>query len=392
VSDDPFFALPQDATWNACIGRQGDELHYLDGYIEAASELANAVIEKNMLGKRDTLVLPILYNARHAVELLLKYVANQLVECGVLPYGHPANHDLQSHYDFLVGANVGDEKLREGLGMLEPFIASLTRIDEDGQELRYYLNREGDISLKGESLANIAIIGVSLKRLASIIDALKHRTIDFVDERHGTAYTARCSRNDLMTITQMLPPLSEWTTDAITAAKEAIKKRFDLGSRHFTEAVDVIKASRQMRGMLGGETELASLTDEKAIRVIEEWRKLHPSRDPDREPVIINGADITVEDLMRDVPVRKAVLTTLLKELSDNEVADLEALYYLGRDGYFPELFEAKVAQVKRKQAALRDLPEQLRRLIDKTNLLRCLQIGAGRAGRLALARQLGGL
>ncbi len=52
MSSDPFFTLPQDAMWNACIGRQSDELHYLDGYIEAGSELAAAVIEKNMLIKR----------------------------------------------------------------------------------------------------------------------------------------------------------------------------------------------------------------------------------------------------------------------------------------------------------------------------------------------------
>jgi len=104
VSDDPFFSLPQDGTWNACIGSQGDELHYLDGYIEAAWELADAVVQKNMLGKRDTLVLPILYNARHAIELLLKYITNQLVECDALAHGHPANHDLQGHYDLLVGA------------------------------------------------------------------------------------------------------------------------------------------------------------------------------------------------------------------------------------------------------------------------------------------------
>lgn len=392
MSDDPFFTLLQDATWNACIGRQGDELHYLDGYIEAASELADAVIEKNMLLNRDTLVLPILYNARHAVELLLKFVTNQLVECGVLAHGHPANHDLQGHYELLIGANIGDERLREDLNLLEPFIASLTRIDDDGQELRYHLNREGDISLKGESRANIEVIRDSLKRLASIIDAIKHRTIDFVEERHGAAYTERCSRSDLVAITQMLPPLSEWTTDAFTTAKEAIKKRFGLSGRQFSDALNAIKASRQMRGMLGEETQLASLTDGKAIRVIEEWRKLHPRRDPNNEPVVINGADITVEDLMQDMRDRKAVLTTLLNELGDNDVADLEALYYLGRDGYFPELFDARVAQVKRKQAALRDLTEQLRHLIDKTNLLRCLQIGAKRAGRLALAGQLDGL
>jgi hypothetical protein len=392
VSSDPFFTLPQDATWNACIGRQGDELHYLDGYIEAASELADAVIEKNMLLNRDTLVLPILYNARHAVELLLKFVTNQLVECGALSHGHPANHDIQGHYDRLSEANVGDEKLREGLSILEPFVASLTRIDEDGQELRYHLNREGEISLKGESRANIAVIRASLKRLASIIDTLKHRTIGLVEERHGPAYTERCSRSDLMAITTMLPPLSEWTTDAFTTAKEAVKKRFGFGSRHFSDALDVIKASREMRGMLGEETELAALSDGKAIRVIEEWRKLHPRRDPNQEPVVISGADITVEDMKQDARSRKAVLTTLLKELGGDEVADLEALFYLGRDGYLPEQFDNKVAQVKRKQAVLRDLPEQLRHLIDKTNLLQCLQIAASKAGRLALAKQLEGL
>jgi hypothetical protein len=71
--DDPFFALSEDTQWNACIGPQGTEENYLDGYIEAAIELASAVIEKNMHEKRDTLVMPILYTARHALELSLKF-------------------------------------------------------------------------------------------------------------------------------------------------------------------------------------------------------------------------------------------------------------------------------------------------------------------------------
>ncbi|MBR0951679.1 DUF3775 domain-containing protein [Bradyrhizobium canariense] len=392
MSHDPFFTLPPDGTWNACIGQQGDELHYLDGYIEAAWELADAVIQKNMLGRRDTLVLPILYNARHAVELLLKYVTNQLVKYGALAQGHPANHDIRGHYDQLVGANIGDEKLREGLAALEPFIASLTRIDGDGQELRYHLNRDGDVSLKDEPLANIAVIRISLRRLASVIDGLKHRTIDFVEERGGKAYTDRCSRSDLVAITAMLPPLAEWKTDAFTAAKEAIKKRFNLGSKHFTDALNVIKANREMKGRLGGESEPLSLTDAKAVRVIEEWRKLHPPRDPDAEPAVINGADISVEDLMEGMAVQRAVLKTILQELTGDEIAELETLYYLGRDGYWAEQFDDRIAHVKRKQAAEQDLPEQLRHLVDKTNLLQCLQIGARKAGRLALSGQLEGL
>lgn len=33
---DPFFRPVADAEGNACIGKQGDELDYIDGYLEAA--------------------------------------------------------------------------------------------------------------------------------------------------------------------------------------------------------------------------------------------------------------------------------------------------------------------------------------------------------------------
>jgi hypothetical protein len=83
-SDEPFFKRNPVSTWNACIGKQGYEEHYIDGYIEAAMELAGAVIDKKMYEKRDTLVLPILYNARHAVELALKFATDRLVEAALI--------------------------------------------------------------------------------------------------------------------------------------------------------------------------------------------------------------------------------------------------------------------------------------------------------------------
>jgi hypothetical protein len=85
--DDPFFKRNTVSTWNACIGKQGSEDHYIDGYIEAALELAGAIIDKRMYEKRDTLVLPILYNARHAVELALKFATDRLVEAALIQPG-----------------------------------------------------------------------------------------------------------------------------------------------------------------------------------------------------------------------------------------------------------------------------------------------------------------
>ncbi len=144
MTHDPFFTLPNNSTWNACIGKQGDEVHYLDGYIEAAWELADAVIEKEMYGKRDTLVLPILYNARHAVELLLKFLTHQLLECGAIPHGHPANHDIQSHFDLLFGTKIGDEKFAIPhqpiwRGKSQGRVARQHR-DHQGQPKRTFLN------------------------------------------------------------------------------------------------------------------------------------------------------------------------------------------------------------------------------------------------------------
>jgi HEPN domain-containing protein len=155
LADDPFFRLPADSNWNACIGKQGTEENYLDGYIEAAVELVSTVIEKKMLEKRDTVALPILYNARHAVELALKFTIERLVAAGVLSSAPPRNHDIRAHLQLLSDADLGDEELRRQVRALEPFVASLSRIDDDGQELRYHLNRDEERSLSTYSLANL---------------------------------------------------------------------------------------------------------------------------------------------------------------------------------------------------------------------------------------------
>lgn len=62
-SVDPFFTLDGETEWNAFIGRLSDEDAYADGYIEAASVLCSTLIDGWMIGSRDTLVMPILYNA-----------------------------------------------------------------------------------------------------------------------------------------------------------------------------------------------------------------------------------------------------------------------------------------------------------------------------------------
>ncbi|PZO71586.1 MAG: hypothetical protein DI636_03415 [Pelagerythrobacter marensis] len=96
---DPFFEVLNDGDWNACIGKQGDEINYVEGYLQAAQLLVDTLLEKEMFGSRDTLAMPILFNARHGLELALKFVLRELGALGMArPREGPVDHDLQAYW------------------------------------------------------------------------------------------------------------------------------------------------------------------------------------------------------------------------------------------------------------------------------------------------------
>jgi len=179
-AEDPFFKFIPDQDWNACVGSQGHRENYIEGYIEAATELVGAVIDKKMFGKRDTLVLPILYNARHALELALKFAVDRLVDAGILKSGGRPSHNIKTYLGVLQTARIGDEKLQEALESVKPFVDSLSRIDKDGQALRYHINLSGEASLSEYSLVNLALVRKNLSRLSECIAILQNRTEAYV--------------------------------------------------------------------------------------------------------------------------------------------------------------------------------------------------------------------
>ena len=273
-ANDPFFKFVPNAQWNACIGRQGHEENYLDGYIEAAIELADAIIEKKMFAKRDTLVLPILYNARHAVELALKFATDRLVGAGVVKDdGRRPSHNIKAYWDRLHDSAIGDEKLARTITALKPFIDSLSQIDSDGQELRYHQNRDSNRSLENFGLANLRLIQISLGELQKLLADLKNRTVDFVSEHATGSFTNRCSRSDLIEIAQMIPLRDQWATEVFDKQKAIVKERYGLSNKQFSIALDCIQAIRETRALIGLETDLLHLTDDEIVWIVEQWRR-----------------------------------------------------------------------------------------------------------------------
>ncbi len=389
--DDPFFQRVFDSDWNACIGKQGHELNYLDGYIEAAIELADAIIGKKMFAKRDTLVLPILYNARHAVELALKFATDRLIEANVIKAkGRKLTHNIKAYWEHLDGSAIGDEKLAATIAALKPYIKSLSQIDSDGQELRYHRNRDNDPSLANYATANLRLIQASLRKLEKLLSALKYRTVDFVDERATGSFTNRCSRSDLFAISQLMPRRDAWATEAFDESKAAVKSRYRLSNRQFSLALDRIQQGRETRAILGVESQLLNLTDDEILWVTQQWRRIHPAREPDEDAEGLDYFDPGRWETMKALGAAlRKVVEAIEAQLAPEALADLEAMFYLGRDRVFSEYYERMVAQARKEHAAAKDPKAKISHLLEKTNFLMCLQGAALKLGKLALSERL---
>lgn len=389
MADDPFFGTGQDANWNACTGEQSDAENYVDGYLEAATELVTAIFEKELYSRRDTLVFPILFTARHSIELMLKYVIGDLRSCGVIEGAHAKNHDIRGHFDFLCDKKVGDEAIRSLLVELEPYVISLARIDEDGQELRYSETREGDQSLATQNIVSLELVRDSLGRLSDLWGRLKSRVHVLQHERGGGFFTAECSRKDLVEIARFLPQRSEWGSAEFEAAKRTIRERFDLSSRKFQRAARLIQGHRQTNLLLGTETKLLHISDSLADFLIQKHVELN-SQEASSDLLVSHGDALKrmIENL-QPTSNRTKIIAEVLDRMSMSDVADVRAIFYFSRNLELEETYEGEVA---RGIAALEqngDIGSELLHVFMKLNFVECFVDGIERLGRPSLGAKI---
>ncbi|MFT3673523.1 hypothetical protein [Aestuariivirga sp.] len=390
LESDPFFALNHDSEWNACVGSQGEQENYIDGYLESAVALAETVIAKKLYGQRDTLVLPILYTARHGIELALKYVTEKLVSAGIISRGTlKRNHNIKAYLAHLQGSNIGDEQIRNALAALIPFVESLSRVDADGQQLRYHETRDHRRSMEGVALVNFQVVLKSLHALKDILDGLQYRTRDFVYERRAGTVTSRCSRADLLEIAMILPRRELWRSEAFTDAKDVIQKRFHLSNKAFSNALDKVQENREMRVVLQMDTPLAYLSDDDLIKLAELWRHLHPPREQEEGEFTIYTSFGNAEEMMKSRDILKSVIDQLEKALSVQQLAELEVMFYLGRDNWFVEIYEVEIEKRAALKTEGKDRREKMRHLLLKTNFLSCITVAVARLGRRTLSEKL---
>jgi hypothetical protein len=390
---DPFFETIYDGEWNACVGIQGDAENYVDGYLEAALELASAVIDKRLIGSRDTLAMPILYNCRHGLELSLKYAIDRLHKSGMLAQGFPVNHDIDGHWQHLQsagagsGAALGDASLRKAVSDLEPFVRSLAAIDDDGQELRYALNRDGQTSLSDIAVINLQHVRNSIAKLSKILQRLKHRVQGVVEERLTGTHTSHCSRKDLEAIATFIGDQSAWKDESFLEKKAQVMKQYGLSSRKFSDAIDAIRQSRPLATLIGQETGLKYISDEKAIEAMRLWVAGKPATEGG-DGLGLDYFERDFEKYREQALRRKRLFESISALLTVQEFAEIQTLYYLGRDQVFGEHHEGLLADMTSTFGKTLTW-EAVDHLLSRISVLDMVADGLVKAGRPSLARKL---
>tara|TARA_R110000851_G_scaffold210486_3_gene363004 strand:- start:32517 stop:33809 length:1293 start_codon:yes stop_codon:yes gene_type:complete len=385
------FAASHDGTFNACVGENGmhDLRTYAEGYIDASILLLETLFEKQLLGSRDILVHPILYSARHAIELTIKHVLTELNQC-----------DLKTEKRDIKGHNLGmlwalykviaqhDSRLMSLYQKMNPIVEYLDNIDKDAQDFRYptgNAEQGGEVkqTYEGKRI-------VDLKTTHNVVTALKEllvsllNTVDIVSEqRQLGSFTQDLNREELEELSK---DCGNDTSAYFVTTKDKWKELRGLSGKGFIRAIEFIKKHREFAGNIGEESDLIALSSELLEQIIE--FKL--------QDIQKNFEDRALPIFERAIkkPISLNAYEKLKGSLTPEFVAELEALYYLSFLSRYSETYEALYGQQLRnlvfedKAAQQKECMKSFIRLFDKSPFLDSLIKSLRLIGQIQLSKK----
>lgn len=268
------FGRGENTNLNACVGNNGEPgpEYYSGGYDEAVHILCKAIIKKGH--SPDEIVYPILFSARHRVELFLK---SQIQYVGMIRERKNVDtakliktHSIEKLWELLNTIAVDcDSRYLPLLDELHEYIEHFVHIDDTGETFRYCYSTEHKKHLQDRALINIEVFYNGYCQLNSIIQRFEETTSTLQGEYATKTFTQSLSRENLVAISKRLPPLSSWGEEVFAIERERIKTDYKLGSKELSDAFNLIKSNRELASNLGCELPLREVSKEKVLQFLE---------------------------------------------------------------------------------------------------------------------------
>ena len=271
---------------NSPVGTNGiqDIRRYANGYAKATITLLDYAAQSNDISIVDMLVYPILFCARHALELYLKDAILHLTKVrninkiDLTEIEHI--HDIDKIWrKFKNIATTTDRRYLSIIDKLSEYIDDFAQVDPTGQVFRYPKDNQNILHLQGVPFINLNKFGQRFGSLSEILTELNTLGRELVEEYSLGTYTKYLSRHDLEIIAKRLPPREVWGNCEFDIIKQSIIQEYQLSSRAFSDALNVIQKHRAFASEIGMELPLKYATTSTFITFLQIVDKLYPQSD-----------------------------------------------------------------------------------------------------------------
>lgn len=350
---------------NACVGNNGwvDHETYEDGFHEAVEVLVNNCKENPLL--IDCTIYPIVFCSRHRIELFLK---GQLYRLRSLRDNKEitdklltSTHDLKVLWELFKEHSLNtDRRLRDFIKNAEEYILDFAEIDPTGETFRYPYSLDNRKHLVDTPIINIEILANRYSELSELMKEQTSLMTYLLGEYQTGTYTKELSRDDLFQIAGRLPDRGKWGDDEFQLIKESIMDEYGIGSRKFSEALNIIQKHRELCVKINIEVPLSELSLEKFEIYVDALSKIQKYRDDvekeretkiEREHPGLSEMEksiykLSLSDLVYS-DIEKECYSRFVSEFSEENIITLYALKELGYSQYFSEHFDFCVKEAK---------------------------------------------
>jgi hypothetical protein len=350
-----------EPTWaNACVGDNGapGAIDYAKGFASAANALLDsAIADQGQSLPVDTLVYPVCFTMRHAIELFLKKFTVDLAEIAslrgsALPvFNQVTSHDLGLIWTYVkTHASTTDERLVDHVKGLDEYITDVAGIDATGQVFRYPADLENKKHLTSIGIINFVVLKRRFNQIQQLLESLNRMLVDLVEEYRWGTFTRSFSRLQLRKLAADLPARSRWSEASFDRVRNGLKAKYAVSSRELSLAINLIQQRHEMAAGIGALVHIPGLSVAALERFFDKWcasNDLQLVINPP-PPRVVPTTDI--EAALRDELNRQELGNALATEINPDEYAAIKALFYFEDEAPVSEAFE-RVLEIHQREA-----------------------------------------
>lgn len=352
-----------EPTWaNACVGDNGapGAIDYAEGFASAANALLDsAIADRGLNLPVDTLVYPVCFTMRHAIELFLKKAIEDLVVIrtlrgGAVPvFNQVASHDLGLIWSYVkTQAPATDERLVDHVNALDEYVTDVANIDATGQVFRYPSDLDNKKHLTSIGLINFVALKRRFNQIQPLLEELNRTMVDLVEEYRWRTFTKNLSRLQLRKIASELPAKSRWGEAFFDQVRDHLKTKYKVSSRELSQAITLIERRHEMAACIGVQVPIPGLSVATLERFFDKWCEANDVQLVINPPPPRIHSPSDIAEALRDGLSRQEVGNALAAEIDPDEYAAIKALFYFENEAPVSEAFE-RVLVIYQREAGL---------------------------------------